>query len=137
MHNPPAPNKQKPPPPSNPPLRIWWEVRRLSDPTFPRVYKTEAEANAMVASVTVNPPATKHDLYVYGEPGRLTDQVVGLSYYTVETYSGPAKCNLQMSVEYEREKERADAAEAQVALLQTQLEAAQKLVSDLRWQLHD
>lgn len=50
--------------PSNPgrPEPVAWEVDRPGDPTFPRLYRSEREADAMVAFVNVNPPATKRAL---------------------------------------------------------------------------
>lgn len=40
-----------------------WAVERDTDPTFPRLYMIEDEADAMVEYVNVNPPARKIALY--------------------------------------------------------------------------
>lgn len=42
--------------PSDP---VAWAVDRKDDPTFPRFFLTEDEADRMVSHVTVNPPAAK------------------------------------------------------------------------------
>ena len=44
---------------------VAWAVDRDQDPTFPRIFLTEAQADNMVNHVTITPPATKRPVIGY------------------------------------------------------------------------